>query len=89
MDGSQLVGHARTVDDIATKQTGRSRWSVKRLLIAALVLALLAAAAIYGHCYWTTSRFLAPVDPRDYQTALDQARANVAVAQASTNASRR
>jgi membrane fusion protein (multidrug efflux system) len=123
MDGSQLVGYARTVGDTATKQTGRSRWSLKRLLIAALVLAVLAAAAIYGEYYWTSGRFLvttddayvnahsvlispkvsgyisevpvddnqaikagellARIDPRDYQTALDQARANVAAAQAS------
>jgi membrane fusion protein (multidrug efflux system) len=123
MDGSQLVGYARTVGDTATKQTRRFRWSLKRLLIAALVLAVLAAAAIYGHYYWTSGRFLvttddayvnahsvlispkvsgyisevpvddnqavkagellARIDPRDYQTALDQARANVAAAQAS------
>jgi membrane fusion protein, multidrug efflux system len=123
MDGSQLVGHARTVGDTATTRTGRFRWSVKRLLIAALALAFLAAAAIYGDYYWTTGRFLvttddayvdahsvlispkvsgyisevpiddnqpvkagqvlARIDPRDYQTALDQARANVAAAQAS------
>jgi membrane fusion protein (multidrug efflux system) len=123
MDGSQLVGYAPTVGDTATKQTGRSRWSLKRLLIAALVLAVLAAAAIYGDYYWTSGRFLvttddayvnahsvlispkvsgyisevpvddnqavktgellARIDPRDYQTALDQARANVAAAQAS------
>jgi membrane fusion protein (multidrug efflux system) len=123
MDGSQLVGYARTVGDTARKQTGRSRWSLKRLLIAALVLAVLAAAAIYGDYYRTTGRFLvttddayvnahsvlispkvsgyisevpvddnqavkagellARIDPRDYQTALDQARANVAAAQAS------
>jgi membrane fusion protein (multidrug efflux system) len=123
MDGPQLVGYARTVGDTATKQTGRSRWSLKRLLIAALILAVLAAAAIYGDYYRTTGRFLvttddayvnahsvlispkvsgyisevpvddnqavkagellARIDPRDYQTALDQARANVAAAQAS------
>jgi hypothetical protein len=44
MDGSQLVRHARTTDHIGTTQTGRLRWSLQRLLIAALVLAVLAAA---------------------------------------------
>jgi membrane fusion protein (multidrug efflux system) len=123
MDGSQLVGYGGAVGDTATTQTGRFRWSLKRLLIAALALGLLAAAAIYGDYYWTTGRFLvttddayvdahsvlispkvsgyisevpvddnqtvkagqvlARIDPRDYQTALDQARANVAAARAS------
>jgi membrane fusion protein, multidrug efflux system len=121
MDGSQLVGYARPVAEIATEQ-GRRWWSLKRLLIAALGLAFLAAAVAYGDYYWTTGRFLvstddayvqahsvlispkvsgyisevpvddneqvkagqvlARIDPRDYQTALDQARANVAAAQA-------
>ena len=105
-----------------TAQTGRSGWSLKRLLIAALVLVFLSAAAVYGDYYWTTGRFListddayiqahsvlispkvsgyisevpvddnamvrsgqliARIDPRDYQTALDQAHANVRAAQA-------
>ncbi len=96
---------------------------MKRLLIAAAALVFLTAAAVYGHYYWTSGRFLvstddayvqthsvlispkvsgyiseapvddnhsvkagevlARIDPRDYQTALDQARANVAAAQAS------
>jgi hypothetical protein len=43
MDGSQLVGYARTIHDIATTQTGR-------LLVAALVLAV-----IYGDYDWTAS----------------------------------
>ncbi len=121
LDGSQLVGYARPVAEIATEQ-GSRWWSLKRLLIAALGLAFLAAAAAYGDYYWTTGRFLvstddayvqahsvlispkvsgyisevpvddnepvkagealARIDPRDYQTALDQARANVAAAQA-------
>jgi membrane fusion protein, multidrug efflux system len=95
------------------------------VLQAAAVVALLAAAGLYGSYYWSTGRFLvstddayiqahsvmispkvsgyisevpvddnepvkagavlARIDPRDYQTALDQARANVAVAQASIN----
>jgi membrane fusion protein (multidrug efflux system) len=127
MDGSQLVGYARAVDDTATTQTSRFRWSLKRLLIAALAVVFLAAAAIYGDHYWTTARFLvttddayvdahsvlispkvsgyisevpvddnqavkagevlARIDQRDYQTALDQARANVAAAQAGMDTS--
>jgi len=122
LDGSQLVGYAEPLDETARWQTGRRWWSLKRLLIAALGLAFLAAAAAYGDYYWTTGRFLvstddayvqahsvlispkvsgyisevpvddnepvkagealARIDPRDYQTALDQARANVAAAQA-------
>jgi membrane fusion protein, multidrug efflux system len=122
MDGSQFVGSAEPADKIATTQTGRNRWSLKRLLIGALVLVFLSAAAIYGDYYWKTGRFListddayvqahsvlispkvsgyisevpvddndtvkagqqlACIDPRDYQTALDQTRANVRAAQA-------
>jgi membrane fusion protein (multidrug efflux system) len=122
MDGSQLVGYAGPVDRTAAAQTGRTRWPLKRLLLAALAPVFLAAAAVYGDYYWTTGRFLvstddayvqahsvlispkvsgyisevpvddnepvkagqvlARIDPRDYQTALDQARANVAAAQA-------
>jgi membrane fusion protein (multidrug efflux system) len=122
LDGSQLVGYAEPLDETARWQTGRRWWSLRRLLIAALGLAFLAAAAAYGDYYWTTGRFLvstddayvqahsvlispkvsgyisevpvddnepvkagealARIDPRDYQTALDQARANVAAAQA-------
>src|ERR1700729_2004885 len=125
MDGSQLVDYARPVDLAATKTGKRSRWSLKRLLIAAAAPLFLAAAAGYGDYYWTTGRFLvstddayvqahsvlispkvsgyvsevpvddnaavkagqvlARIDPRDYQTALDQARANVRAAQASTD----
>ena len=102
---------------------GHSRWSLKKLLIAAAALLFLAGAAGYGNYYWKTGRFLvstddayvqahsvlispkvsgyisevpvddnqavkagqvlARIDPRDYQTALDQARANVAAARAS------
>jgi membrane fusion protein (multidrug efflux system) len=120
-DGSKLVGYARPADRTATR-TGRGRWPLKQLLIAAGALALIAAAAGYGNYYWRTGRFLvstddayvqahsvlispkvsgylseapvddnrsvkagevlARIDPRDYQTALDQARANVAAAQA-------
>jgi len=103
--------------------TGRSRWSLKKLLIGAAALLFLAGAAGYGEYYWKTGQFLvstddayvqahsvlispkvsgylseapvddnqvvtsgqvlARIDPRDYQTALDQARANVAAARAS------
>jgi membrane fusion protein, multidrug efflux system len=122
MDGSQAADYARPVGKIALPQAGRSRWSLKRLLIVVLSLMLLSAAALYSKYYWTTGRFLvstddayvqahsvlispkvsgyiseapvddndavragqvlARIDPRDYQTALDQARANVRVAQA-------
>ena len=122
MDGSQLVGDVRPALRKASAQTRRSRWPLKRLMIAALALVFLVAAAAYGDYYWTTGRFLestddayvqahsvlispkvsgyisevlvddnqpvkagqvlARIDPRDYQTALDQARANVAAAQA-------
>ena len=102
--------------------TGLSRWSLKRLLIAAAALLFLAMTAAYGSYYWTTGRFLvstddayvqahsvlispkvsgylsevpvddnhvvtagqvlARIDPRDFQTALDHARASVAAARA-------
>src|SRR5258708_21522664 len=62
MDGSQLVGYAGPVDRSTTAQTGRSRWSLKRLLIAALAPVLLAATAGYGDYYWTTGRFLVSTD---------------------------
>jgi membrane fusion protein (multidrug efflux system) len=120
--GSLPVGYAEPVDKTSTETRAR-RWSLKRLLTAATALAFLAAAALYGHYYWTTGRFLvstddayvqahsvlisprisgyisevpvddnqpvhagqvlARIDPRDYQAALDQARADVAAAQAS------
>ena len=126
MDGLQVVTRAKPAGQAATEtktKTGRSRWSLKRLLIGAAALVFLAAAAAYGIYYWTTARFLvstddayveahsvlispkvtgyisevpvddnqavkaeqviARIDPRDYQTALDQAHANVAAAQAS------
>jgi membrane fusion protein (multidrug efflux system) len=125
MDGSQLAGIAKSKRP-PTKTKGkiaRTRWSLKRLLIAAAALVFLVAAIAYGIYYWTTARFLvstddayveahsvlispkvtgyisevpvddnqavkadqviARIDPRDYQTALDQAHANVAAAQAS------
>jgi membrane fusion protein (multidrug efflux system) len=62
VDGSQLVGHARPADPSATAQTGRTRWSLKRLLIAALALVFLATGAVYGDYYWTTGRFLVSTD---------------------------
>jgi membrane fusion protein (multidrug efflux system) len=121
MDGLQLAGIAKPTRR-TTAKTRQSLWSLKRLLIAGGALAVLAAASVYGHYYWTTGRFLvstddayveahsvlispkvpgyisdvpvddnqavkadqviARIDPRDYQTALDQARANAAAAQA-------
>lgn len=126
MDGLQVVTRAKPAGRAAAKtktKTGRSRWSLKRLLIGAAALVFLAAAAAYGIYFWTTARFrvstddayveahsvlispkvtgyisevpvddnqavkaeqvIARIDPRDYQTALDQAHANVAAAQAS------
>jgi membrane fusion protein, multidrug efflux system len=105
--------------------TGRTRWSLKRLLVAGAALLFLAGAASYGNYYWTAGRFLvstddayvqahsvlispkvsgyisevpvddnqmvtagqvlARIDPRDYRTALDHARADVAAARASVD----
>ena len=42
--------------------TRRSRWSLKRPLIAAAALLFLAVAAGYGDYYWTTGRFLVSTD---------------------------
>jgi membrane fusion protein (multidrug efflux system) len=42
--------------------TRRSRWSLKRMLIAAAAPLFLAVAADYGDYYWTTGRFLVSTD---------------------------
>src|ERR1700722_1562880 len=42
--------------------TRRSRWSLKRLLIAAAAPLFLAVAADYSDYYWTTGRFLVSTD---------------------------
>jgi membrane fusion protein (multidrug efflux system) len=119
MDGSKLVDYAGPIDRTATRAV-RGRRSLKRMVIAAGILALIAAITQYGSYYWRTGRFLvstddayveahsvlispkvsgylsdapvddnqplkagevlARIDPRDYHTALDQARENVAAA---------
>ena len=86
----------------------------RSLLIGVATIAIIAAAAYYGHNYWTVGRFevatddayvkadsttvapkvsgyLAEVlvsdnDDRDFRTALDQAKADVAAAEATVNA---
>src|ERR1700684_3922394 len=69
MDGLQVVNRAKPAGRAATKtktktktKIGRSRWSLKRLLIGAAALVFLAAAAAYGIYYWTTARFLVSTD---------------------------
>jgi len=111
---------APAADAAARKRGGRS------LLMGVAAIAIIAAAAYYGHNYWTVGRFevstddayvkadsttvapkvsgylaevlvsdnetvkagqpLARVDDRDFRTALDQARADVAAAEATVNA---
>ncbi len=44
------------------RDTKRSRWSLKRLLVAGAGLLFLAGAADYGDYYWTTGRFLVSTD---------------------------
>ncbi|MBB3407062.1 membrane fusion protein (multidrug efflux system) [Rhizobium sp. BK316] len=111
---------APTADAPARKRGGRS------LMMGVAAIAIIAAAAYYGHNYWTVGRFevstddayvkadsttvapkvsgylaevlvsdnetvkagqpLARIDDRDFRTALDQARADVAAAEATVNA---
>src|SRR5580692_1718410 len=44
------------------RDTGRHRWSLKRLLTAGAAMLVLAGAAGYGDYYWTTGRFLVSTD---------------------------
>lgn len=111
---------APTAEAPARKRGGRS------LLIGVAAIAIIAAAAYYGHNYWTVGRFevstddayvkadsttvapkvsgylsevlvsdnetvkagqpLARIDDRDFRTALDQAKADVAAADATVSA---
>ncbi|MBB3387714.1 membrane fusion protein (multidrug efflux system) [Rhizobium sp. BK275] len=111
---------APTADAPARRRGGRS------LMMGVAAIAIIAAAAYYGHNYWTVGRFevstddayveadsttvapkvsgylaevlvgdnetvkagqpLARIDDRDFRTALDQARADVAAAEATVNA---
>lgn len=115
---AELAGSAEA--RTARKRSGRS------LLIGATALALIAAAAYFGHDYWTVGRFhvstddayvkadsstiapkvsghiievlvsdnqtviagqpLARIDDRDFRSALDQAKADVAAAEATLSA---
>jgi len=113
------------VSDSSVGSHGR-RSGIKRTLLAAAALGVIAGAAYYGHGYWTIGRFqvstddayvkadsttvapkisgyladvlvsdnetvkagqpLARIDDRDFKTALDQAKADVAAAEATVNA---
>lgn len=115
---AELAGSAEA--RTARKRSGRS------VLIGATALALIAAAAYFGHDYWTVGRFhvstddayvkadsstiapkvsghiievlvsdnqtviagqpLARIDDRDFRSALDQAKADVAAAEATLSA---
>lgn len=61
MEGSQLVASVDTVDEVSTN-IRHSRWSLKRLLIAAAALVFLTMAAVDGDYWLTTSRFLVSTD---------------------------
>jgi membrane fusion protein, multidrug efflux system len=66
MDGSQLLAPADAPLESAVA-AGRSRWSVKKILLALGLLILLAAACLYGRYYWTTGRFLVSTDDATVQ----------------------
>lgn len=110
----------------ATAADAKSKRSRRPLMLGASAAIIIAAAAYYGHNYWTVGRFqistddayvkadssaiapkvsgyiaevlvgdnetvkagqpLARIDDRDFRAALDQARADVAAADASVNA---
>ncbi|MBX5083265.1 HlyD family secretion protein [Rhizobium lentis] len=116
----RIVEVATVSEPPARKRRGRG------LLLGATAIGLIAAAAYYGHNYWTVGRFeistddayvkadnttvapkvsgyiaevlvsdneevkagqpLARIDDRDFRAALDQARADVAAAEATLNA---
>ncbi|MBX5000035.1 HlyD family secretion protein [Rhizobium lentis] len=116
----RIVEVATVSEPPARKRRGRG------LLLGAMAIGLIAAAAYYGHNYWTVGRFeistddayvkadnttvapkvsgyiaevlvsdneevkagqpLARIDDRDFRAALDQARADVAAAEATLNA---
>ncbi|WP_414128043.1 HlyD family secretion protein [Rhizobium jaguaris] len=119
-DVSVELARMAATEKPATKKRGKS------FLLGATALAVVAAAAYYGHNYWTVGRFqvstddayvqadnsaiapkisgyitdvvvndnqtvkagqvLARIDDRDFKTALDQAKADIAAAQADVEA---
>ena len=125
LDAGKPPRVAELAGSAAEARTARKR-SGRSLLIGATALALIAAAAYFGHDYWTVGRFhvstddayvkadsstiapkvsghiievlvsdnqtviagqpLARIDDRDFRSALDQAKADVAAAEATLSA---
>ena len=52
----------------AKASSGRRRLHLRSVLVAAGTIALLVAAGVYGHYWWTTSRFLVSTDDAYVQT---------------------